>query len=148
VVEKAFHSWNDPDANRRLNRVQLLIDVPDDYEPQRQIRTNATKRPGGAGPPTAHAFNSIARKKNKATGIKCANRCGKLVSSNDPLQSNAILCCYQNEYYDWIEEEDCCRRWLCNCCRLKQAISIDTKSWFCEDHDDMYERPTQNSPMA
>jgi len=82
---------------------------------------------------------STKPKKTKANAIKCANRCGKTISSDDPMQMNAILCCHQSEYYQWIDEEDSCRRWLCNFCRIKLAIPIDTNSWFCDDHQDMHE---------
>jgi hypothetical protein len=141
VVEEAFKSWNDPAANRRLNRVQLLSDVPDDYEPRRRTRPNGTKRKGGADQAATDAVDPIESKKPKAAGINCANRCGKSVTSGDPMQMNAIQCCYQNEYYDWINEEESCRRWLCNSCRLKLAISTDTKSWFCDDHSETHEKP-------
>ncbi|CAF4711198.1 unnamed protein product, partial [Rotaria magnacalcarata] len=33
IANKAFESWNDPMHNRRLNQIQILIDLPDDYEP-------------------------------------------------------------------------------------------------------------------
>ena len=34
VVEEAFRSWNDPEANRRLNRVQLLTQEPLEWYPR------------------------------------------------------------------------------------------------------------------
>ncbi|CAF5012422.1 unnamed protein product, partial [Rotaria sp. Silwood1] len=138
IIEEAFKSWNDPESNRRLKRVQLLIDVPDDYEPGRQIRSNIMKRKR-LDCTNTYSSSSNRPKKPKANSIKCANRCGKVVSSDDPMQINAILCCHQHEEYTWIDEEDSCCRWLCNFCRIKLAIPTETKAWFCDDHRDMHE---------
>lgn len=139
IVEKAFQSWNDPESNRRLNRVKLLIDVPDDYQPSRQMRSGANKRERSDDAKADLVCSSKPAKKNKSCDIKCANRCGRTISANDPMQANAIMCCHQNEYYQWIHEDDSCRRWLCNFCRIKLAISTDTHSWFCDDHQHIHD---------
>ena len=136
MVEQAFKSWNNPESNRRLNRIKLLIDVPDDYQPCRQVRSSAKRQQ--SNDQESDSGNSIRSRKRKTNAIKCANRCGKTISSDDPMQMNAILCCHQNESYQWIDEEDSCRRWLCNFCRIKLAISTETTSWFCDDHEDMH----------
>ncbi|CAF3716675.1 unnamed protein product [Rotaria socialis] len=73
ITGNAFQSWNDPESRRRLNSVQLLLDVPDDYDPQRQVRPNAMKRKR-INFPTTYISNST---KPKANDIKCANQCGK-----------------------------------------------------------------------
>ncbi|CAM2726503.1 unnamed protein product [Rotaria socialis] len=73
ITGKAFQSWNDPESRRRLNSVHLLLDVPDDYDPQRQVRPNAMKRKR-INFPTTYISNST---KPKANDIKCANQCGK-----------------------------------------------------------------------
>ena len=142
IVQSAFESWNDPESNRRLNKIQLLTDVPEDYEPQRQIRPNTKKRQR-SDYPTNSFTASNKPKKPKASAIKYANRCGRAVSSDDPMQINAILCCHQDEYFDWIDEQDSCRRWLCNFCRIKSAIPTDTKSWFCDEHEEMHEEANE-----
>lgn len=116
----------------------MLIDVADDYEPHRQVRSNVTKRKR-LDPPTTYSANSTKPKKPKSSAIKCANRCGQTISSNDPAQANAILCCHQSDDYEWIDEDDSCRRWLCNFCRIKMAITTDTNTWFCDDHQEMHE---------
>ncbi len=41
LVHRAFESWNDQDYNRRFHQIQILTDTPDDYEPKKQIRSNA-----------------------------------------------------------------------------------------------------------
>ncbi len=123
--------------------MQLLIDVPDDYEPHRQVRLNITKRKQ-LEQSTTYSANSIKPKKPKSGAIKCANRCGQTISSDDPLQVNAILCCHQSDVYEWIDEDDSCRRWLCNFCRIKMAISTDTNTWFCDDHREMHEETEEN----
>jgi hypothetical protein len=41
VVHRAFESWNDQEYNRRFHQIQVLIDTTDDYEPKKQIRSNA-----------------------------------------------------------------------------------------------------------
>ncbi|CAF5183755.1 unnamed protein product [Rotaria magnacalcarata] len=145
IVEEAFKSWNDPESSRRLNRVKLIIDVPDDYEPYRQSRSNIMKRKR-LDYSTTYSANSMKPKKPKANSIKCANRCGQTISYDDPMQVNSILCCHQHEEYEWVDAEDSCRRWLCNFCRIKLAISTDTNTWFCEDHRDMHEEIEEISP--
>jgi len=60
------------------------------------------------------------------------------VSSNDPYQSNAIQCCHQSEQFNWIESQENCSRWLCNGCRIKLSINVDSL-WFCSDHNDMHQ---------
>jgi hypothetical protein len=78
----------------------------------------------------------IQPKKRKSKAIKCANRCGKAITEDDPEEINSIQCCHQNEFYDWIA--DSCSRWLCNTCRIKLGVSIETISWFCDDCVDMH----------
>ena len=132
-------SWNDPESNRRLNRVKLLIDVPDDYQPCRQTRSVANKRERPDNSEVDPVNSSKRTKTKKSQDIKCANRCGRTISSNDPMQANAIMCCHQNEYYSWIDDDDSCRRWLCNFCRIKLAVSTDTYNWFCDDHQHIHD---------
>ncbi len=132
IIQKAYDTWNAPDERRRINRTKLLIDVPDDYVPSKQVRPNARKRqqiPIDNCP--------VQPKKQKAKAIKCANRCGKTIAADDPLELHAIQCCHQNEYYEWVEDN--CSRWLCNTCRIKLGVSIETTSWFCEDCIDMHD---------
>ncbi|CAF1919155.1 unnamed protein product [Rotaria magnacalcarata] len=96
VASKAFDSWNDYEYKRRYNRTKLLIDIEDDYEPATQKRRPVQKRkiiPSDS--------NKIQQKKKKTTAIKCANRCGRVIASDDPQQVNAIQCCHQNEFYEW-----------------------------------------------
>ena len=138
IVDEAFNSWNNLESSRRLNRIKLIIDVPDDYEPHRQSRSNIMKRKQMDDLKT-YCGNSMKPKKPKVNSIKCANRCGKTISYDDPMQLNAILCCHQHEEYEWVDEEDSCRRWLCNFCRIRLAIPTDTNAWFCEDHREMHE---------
>ena len=142
MIEKAFESWNDPESNRRLSRIKLLMDVTDDYEPQRQVRASAMKRRRPLQQ-TSHTGDPVKPKRPKANAIKCANRCGKSVSSDDPMQINAILCCHQHDESDWVDEEESCRRWLCDFCRIKLAISTETNAWFCDDHCDMHQENEQ-----
>ncbi len=146
IVEEVFQLWNNSESSRRLNRVKLLLDVPDDYEPQRQVRSNLTKRKR-SNYATTYFSNSTKPKKPKANSIKCANRCGKTISSDDSMQINAILCCHQHDEYEWVDEEDSCRRWLCNFCRIRLAIPTDTNTWFCEDHHDMHEETEETLLM-
>ncbi|CAM4903492.1 unnamed protein product [Rotaria socialis] len=138
IVEEAFKSWNNPESSRRLNRMQLMIDVPDDYEPSRQVRPMVKKRKL-LNCATTYSGNSNRPKKPRANSIKCANGCGRTISSDDPMQVNAILCCHQHEEYNWVDEEDSCRRRLCNFCRIKLAAPTETSVWFCEDHRDIHE---------
>ncbi|CAF2059013.1 unnamed protein product [Rotaria magnacalcarata] len=139
IVEEAFKSWNNPESSRRLNRMQLMIDVPDDYEPSRQVRPMVKKRKL-LNCATTYSGNSNRPKKPRANSMKCANGCGRTISSDDPMQVNAILCCHQHEEYNWVDEEDSCRRWLCNFCRIKLAVPTETGVWFCEDHRDIHEK--------
>ena len=67
-----------------------------------------------------------------------ANGCKAEVSTSDPAQSQAIQCCHQSDQFDWVDYEDNCSRWLCNGCRIKLAIDIDSL-WFCGDHQDMHD---------
>ncbi|CAF1600223.1 unnamed protein product, partial [Rotaria magnacalcarata] len=66
-----------------------------------------------------------------------ANGCKQEISENDPSQNQAIQCCHQNEQFQWIDYEDNCSRWLCNFCRIKLSIEIES-IWFCDDHADMH----------
>ena len=43
VVNQAFESWNDSDYSRRLHQMQLLLDVPDDCIPTKQVRSNSKR---------------------------------------------------------------------------------------------------------
>ncbi|CAF2551925.1 unnamed protein product [Rotaria sp. Silwood2] len=136
IIQKAYNTWSGQDERRRINRAQLIIDVPDDYIPSKQIRPNTRKRQ------LTTIDNCLVKpKKQKAKAIKCANRCGKSIAADDPEETHAIQCCHQNEYYDWIEDN--CSRWLCNTCRIKLAVSIESTSWFCEDCIDMHEEEQQ-----
>ena len=60
------------------------------------------------------------------------------MSSDDPMQINAILCCHQHDKYEWVDKEDSCRLWLCNFYCIKLAIPTHTYTWFCEDQRDMH----------
>ncbi|CAF5192010.1 unnamed protein product, partial [Rotaria magnacalcarata] len=111
----------------------------DDYEPSRQVRPMVKKRKL-LNCATTYSGNSNRPKKPRANSIKCANGCGRTISSDDPMQVNAILCCHQHEEYNWVDEEDPCRRWLCNFCRIKLAVPTETSVWFCEDHRDIHEK--------
>ncbi|CAF1584715.1 unnamed protein product, partial [Didymodactylos carnosus] len=44
IIQEAFLTWSDPANKRRIERTKLLIDVPDDYEPQKQISPNRKRR--------------------------------------------------------------------------------------------------------
>ncbi|CAF1648070.1 unnamed protein product [Adineta ricciae] len=137
VVAKSFDLWNDPDENRRWKRTRLLVDVPDDYEPERQTRESNTKK-RRAETTKNHALSSSKPKRPKSTAVKCANNCRRTISYDDPMQRDAIQCCHQNEYYSWINDNEGCSRWLCNYCRIKLSIPTDSLTWFCDDHVDMH----------
>jgi hypothetical protein len=70
VVSKAFALWNDRDYNRRFHQIQLLIDVPDDYEPAKQIRSNTKRNISSIDSEIMHK----KPKKPKAKSIKCKSR--------------------------------------------------------------------------
>jgi hypothetical protein len=123
--------WNGSKRNRRILRTQLIVDVPDDYEPSKQVRDSKRKRQS-----TTTNDCLIEAKKKRMTSIKCANGCGAGVADDDPAEVNAIQCCHQREYYPRISEN--CSRWLCNTCRVKLGISTETISWFCKDCADMH----------
>ena len=72
------------------------------------------------------------------------NNCCTEVSTDDPFQSDAIQCYHQSEKFSWIEHQDNCSRSLCNGCRIKWNITIDS-IWFCSDHDDMHQNENENS---
>ncbi|CAF1642712.1 unnamed protein product, partial [Didymodactylos carnosus] len=137
VIENAFNLWNDPEANRRWRRTKLIIDVPQDYEPTRQIRPTVKSRKR-TRISMIYSGQSSKPKKPRSTAVKCANGCKRTISSNDPLQEDAIQCCHQNDFNDWVEHEDNCSRWLCNVCRILLSIPVDSTTWFCEDHLDMH----------
>ncbi|CAF4458620.1 unnamed protein product [Rotaria socialis] len=102
VIEKSYNTWNGNDENRRINRIKLLIDVPDDYTPSKQARL----RPGKQKRPLSTTQQQLVQNKNKKTktdALKCANRCGQRIAGGDSSEMHAIQCCYQNEFYDWIE---------------------------------------------
>ncbi|CAF2752095.1 unnamed protein product [Rotaria sp. Silwood2] len=139
VVSKAFESWNDLDYNRRFHQIQLLIDAPDDYEPVKQIRSTVKRNISSIHPEIMYK----KPKKPKAKAIKCANGCKTEVSDDDPCQNEAIQCCHQSEQFEWIDYDENCSRWLCNKCRIKFGISINSL-WFCCDHEDMHENEDEN----
>jgi hypothetical protein len=137
VIEKTFNLWNDSDENRRWRRTTLIIDVPDDYEPARQTRPNRMKRIQTQT--VKHSdFEPNRPKRPKATAVRCANGCPRVVSHEDPFQNDAIQCCHSFEFYSWIDDVQGCSRWLCNYCRIKLSIPTDSTSWFCSDHVDMH----------
>ncbi|CAF4257995.1 unnamed protein product [Rotaria sp. Silwood2] len=138
VVNKSFESWNDLDHNRRLHQIQLLLDTPDDYTPANQVRS-VSKRSRDY----LQSEFIENKKKKKSKYIKCANGCKREVSGTDPSQNEAILCCHQNEQFQWIDLEENCSRWLCNYCRIKLAIAVDS-AWFCDDHVDMHHEEDEN----
>ena len=72
-----------------------------------------------------------------------ANNCGTQVAGDDPKQSNAVQCCHQTGQFEWIECDDSCSRWLCNDCRIKLNISVESL-WFCSDHSDMHLSDDEN----
>ena len=72
-----------------------------------------------------------------------ANGCKREVSATDPSQSEAIKCCHQSEQFQWIDLDENCSRWLCNNCRIKLGIAVDSV-WFCNDHVDMYQEGDEN----
>ena len=76
IVGEVFNSWNNPESSRRLNRIKLIIDVPDDNEPHQQSRSDIMKRKKLDDPKT-YSGNSMKPKNPKVNSIKCANRCGK-----------------------------------------------------------------------
>ncbi|CAF4969970.1 unnamed protein product [Rotaria sp. Silwood1] len=132
VVNKAFESWNDNDYNRRYHQMQLLLDVPDDYTPVNPVRSVSKRSRDRL---QSEFVNK--KQKTKSKHIKCANGCKREVSETDPSQNEAIQCCHQNEQFRWIDSEENCSRWLCNYCRIKLGINIDS-IWFCDDHVDMH----------
>jgi hypothetical protein len=73
-----------------------------------------------------------------------ANNCRSEVSADDPFQSDAIQCWHQSDKFSWIENRNNCSRWLCNSCRIKLNITIDSP-WFCSDHDDMHQEENEDS---
>ncbi|CAF4851930.1 unnamed protein product [Rotaria sp. Silwood2] len=133
IVEKAFLSWNDKDHSRRLRQVQLLADVPVDYQPTKQARSVAKRNL------SIMNLKEICKKskKTKSRAIKCANGCHTNIAQDDPVQQDAIQCCHQADQFSWIEFEDGCSRWLCNGCRIKLNITTDS-IWLCSDHIDMH----------
>ncbi|CAF2091660.1 unnamed protein product [Rotaria magnacalcarata] len=139
VVMKSFESWNDQEYHRRLNQIQLLMDTPPDYEPTKQSRS-VVKRNISLN---NVAINYKKPKNPKGKFIKCANGCRTQIATNDPFQSEAIQCCHQSDQFNDIEHEDNCSRWLCNSCRIKLNIGIDSL-WFCVDHDDMHQDEEEN----
>ncbi|CAF3947801.1 unnamed protein product [Rotaria magnacalcarata] len=132
IANKAFESWNDPMHNRRLNQIQILIDLPDDYEPAKQVRSVVKRNLSLFCLEMSHKKT----KTTKAKAIKCANGCKTEVSGTDSTQNNAIQCCHQSEQFEWIQHNDNCSRWLCNGCRITLSIDINSL-WFCCDHEDM-----------
>ncbi|CAF3918967.1 unnamed protein product [Rotaria sp. Silwood1] len=138
VVNKSFESWNDLDHNRRLHQIQLLLDTPDDYTPANQVRSVCKRNRD-----YLQSEFIENKKKKKSKYIKCANGCKREVSGTDPSQNEAILCCHQNEQFQWIDLEENCSRWLCNYCRIKLAIAVDS-AWFCDDHVDMHHEEDEN----
>ncbi|CAF2775897.1 unnamed protein product [Rotaria sp. Silwood2] len=155
VVTKAFKSWNDRDQNRRLHQIQLLRDVPDDYTPTKQVRS-VSKRNRDC----LQSESIENKKKKKSKYIKCklkyslhlvtffiafvgANGCKREVSGTDPRQNEAIQCCHQNEQFQWIDFDENCSRWLCNYCRIKLSIKVDS-IWFCDDHIDIHCEENEN----
>ncbi|CAM2721721.1 unnamed protein product [Rotaria socialis] len=124
IANKAFESWNDPMHNRRLNQIQILIDLPDDYEPAKQVRS-VVKRNLSLFYDAEFVFTR-------------ANGCKTEVSGTDSTQNNAIQCCHQSEQFEWIQHNDNCSRWLCNGCRITLSIDINSL-WFCCDHEDMHD---------
>lgn len=131
-VRQAYDLWNEPSENRRIRRTKLVIDVPDDYEPSKQIRCYEKRKKKSI---TTNDC-SIEPKKRKSNAIKCANGCGQYIAGDDPAQMNAIQCCHQLEFYNWVEEN--CSRWLCNTCRIKLGVTTTTITWFCTDCVDMH----------
>ena len=107
----------------------MIIDVPNDDEPSKQIRSPRKRKQEST---TTTDICLTEPKKSKVKVIKCANRCGKYIADDNPEEIYAIQCCDQRKYYDWDEAN--CFRWLCNTCRIKLGLSIDTISWFCEDY--------------
>jgi len=83
--------------------------------------------------------NGSKPKKPKSTAVKCANGRKQTISSDDPFQKESIQCCHQSDYYEWINDDEGCSRWLCNHCRVKLAIPTDSTTWFCDDHIDMHQ---------
>ncbi|CAM4919042.1 unnamed protein product [Rotaria socialis] len=134
IANKAFESWNDPMHNRRLNQIQILIDLPDDYEPAKQVRSVVKRNLSLFCLEMSHKKT----KTTKAKAIKCANGCKTEVSGTDSTQNNAIQCCHQSEQFEWIQHNDNCSRWLCNGCRITLSIDINSL-WFCCDHEDMHD---------
>ncbi|CAF4195506.1 unnamed protein product, partial [Rotaria magnacalcarata] len=134
IANKAFESWNDPMHNRRLNQIQILIDLPDDYEPAKQVRSVVKRNLSLFSLEMSHKKT----KTTKAKSIKCANGCKTEVSGTDSTQNNAIQCCHQSEQFEWIQHNDNCSRWLCNGCRITLSIDINSL-WFCCDHEDMHD---------
>lgn len=67
VLDKAFDSWNNQDYNRRLYQIQLMDDVPDNYEPKKQARSVAPKTVSAIETTVAHG----KAKKWKTRAISC-----------------------------------------------------------------------------
>ena len=132
-----FDLWNNPEEKHRWKRTKLVIDVPDDYDLNRQTRTRniTTKR---AALSYTHSLNSSKPKRPKVTAVKCANDCHRTIQYDDPFQKDAMQYCDQSEFYTWISDNEGCFRWLCNYCRIKSIIPIDSLTWFCDDHVDMH----------
>ena len=134
--------------------MQLLLDVPDDYAPTKQVRSNSKRSRD-----YIHQSEFINKKKKKSKYIKCnlqffcfllfsiyvagANGCKREVSESDPSRSEAIQCCHQNEQFEWIDFEENCSSWLCNYCRIKLGIRIDS-IWLCDDHVDIHQENEEN----
>ncbi len=111
----------------------MIIDIENDYDPVKQVR-RCEKRKTQL---TTTDNCSNQQKKRRSNAIKCANGCGKHIAAGDPAEMNAIQCCHQSEFYNWIEDN--CSRWLCNKCRIKLGISTTTTTWFCTDCIDMHD---------
>ncbi|CAF3984796.1 unnamed protein product, partial [Adineta steineri] len=133
VVVKAFELWNDKNYSRRLNGIQVLADVSDDYQPIKQVRSVAKRKLSSIQSETINK----KPKRPKSYAIKCASGCRTSISSTDPTQYEAIQCCHQSDHFNWIDYTNDCSRWLCNGCRIKFKLTTDS-IWFCSDHVDMY----------
>ena len=75
-----------------------------------------------------------------------ANGCKREVSDLDPNQNNAIQCCHQHEVFQWIDLDENCSMLLCNYCRIKFGIEVDS-IWFCDDHADMHDETDKDENM-
>ncbi|CAF1353559.1 unnamed protein product [Rotaria sordida] len=134
VVNKSFESWNDLNHNRRLHQIQLLLDTSHDYTPTNQVRS-VSKR--------SRDYLQLEFIENKKKKNQSANGCKRETSGTDPSENEAILCCHQNEQFQWIDLDENYSRWLCNYCRIKLAIAEDPV-WFCDDHVDMHREEDEN----